>query len=119
MRLKGLTGVFAGLWIGLGSCPAEAASQIGEKAPPVNDSKPSARPGEKDADKRAVAAPQIGEKAPPVKVSKWMTSKPSVLPGEKDADKKVFIVEFWATWCGPCMKSIPHLAELHKKYEKD
>jgi thiol-disulfide isomerase/thioredoxin len=30
--------------------------------------------------------------------------------------RKTYVVEFWATWCGPCMKSIPHLNELHQKY---
>jgi len=32
---------------------------------------------------------------------------------EKD---KVYVVEFWATWCGPCIASMPHLAELQNKY---
>ena len=29
---------------------------------------------------------------------------------------KVVLVEFWATWCGPCVESIPHLNGLQKKY---
>ena len=30
---------------------------------------------------------------------------------------KVYVIEFWATWCPPCRDSIPHLTEIQKKYK--
>jgi len=31
---------------------------------------------------------------------------------------KIVILEFWATWCPPCVKMVPHLKELHENYEE-
>jgi thiol-disulfide isomerase/thioredoxin len=32
---------------------------------------------------------------------------------------KVILLDFWATWCGPCLASYPSLKAIYKKYEKN
>ena len=36
-----------------------------------------------------------------------------------DYKSKVVILEFWATWCAPCIESFPHLEDLQKKFAAD
>ena len=57
-----------------------------------------------------------GDPAPPLAVDKWVKGEP-VKALEKG---KVYVIECWATWCGPCVSAIPHVTELQKKYaDKD
>jgi peroxiredoxin len=36
-----------------------------------------------------------------------------------DLRGKVVLLDFWGTWCPPCVESIPELRSLHKKYSKE
>lgn len=55
----------------------------------------------------------IGDSAPSIQSVKWMKGSP-IPTFEKG---RVYVVEFWATWCGPCKENIPHLTEIAKKYK--
>ncbi len=43
-------------------------------------------------------------------------SKLKFVKGKAPEEGKVVIVDIWATWCPPCMKSIPHLIELQSRF---
>lgn len=62
-------------------------------------------------------ADKIGDKAKPLHISEWVKGATAEAPVNVTDGKNVYVVEFWATWCGPCRTSIPHLTALQKQYK--
>jgi thiol-disulfide isomerase/thioredoxin len=54
----------------------------------------------------------INQKSPKLVVEKWLTNKPST-------KEKFVLIDFWATWCGPCKRAIPELNKFKTEFEKD
>jgi len=52
------------------------------------------------------------KKAPKLNFTHWFDNETNTL----DLKDKPIILEFWASWCAPCLKEIPHMNSLSKKY---
>jgi thiol-disulfide isomerase/thioredoxin len=56
----------------------------------------------------------IGDQPPQLKYSKWIKGEPI----KSFSNDKLYVLEFWATWCGPCKAAMPHLTKLQNQYKE-
>ena len=92
-----------------GVLAAQAPSQQANVVPAatVKAAQPASQPAEPELPSLRISMP-----APALKVAKWFKGEPV----EKLEAGNVYVVEFWATWCGPCRATIPHVTELAHKH---
>lgn len=56
---------------------------------------------------------KVGDKAPTIHITDYVLN----VPISKSLDNKFIILEFWASWCAPCLGAVPHLNELQNKFK--
>ena len=66
--------------------------------------------------RRLMLEKRLGDEAPALKVENWINSEPMSLD---ELRGKVVVLDFWATWCLPCIRRIPHANEMVEKYGDD
>ncbi len=62
---------------------------------------------------RAAQVELLGQSAPELSVADWVLGEPATLD---ELRAKVVLLEFWATWCRPCLELLPKLSELHRRF---
>ena len=59
----------------------------------------------------------IGSKAPALDIAHWLSNRDGEFSKVTEFEEdKVYVVEFWATWCGPCISAMPHIFKMQDEY---
>jgi cytochrome c biogenesis protein CcmG/thiol:disulfide interchange protein DsbE len=83
-----------------------------DKSPKVTEQLAKARDEfvRSETGKQLWATSYLGKQAPKLEVQEWLTDKPP------PNDGKFRVIDFWATWCGPCRRAIPELNQIRHQF---
>lgn len=59
---------------------------------------------------------QKGDPAPKIEIGSWLNVPADHAPTAESLHGKVVMVEFWGTWCAPCVRAMPRVQQLHERY---
>ena len=63
----------------------------------------------------AVGKQLTGQKPPELQVKEWLNTEENYT--FKKLKGKIVLIDFWATWCRPCVQAMPHLQKVWEKYK--
>ncbi|KAJ1552959.1 hypothetical protein HK405_009426 [Cladochytrium tenue] len=63
--------------------------------------------------------PIVGKPLPHITGLKFVQGPEVEVGGPQAGPPQITVVEFWATWCPPCVRSIPHLSDLYQRYSRE
>lgn len=58
---------------------------------------------------------KVNEKAPEINITDWIEN----VPRDKNLSDKYIVLEFWATWCGPCIEAVPHMNKIQQEFNQE
>jgi peroxiredoxin len=104
---------FAAAVLFAGGVPAARAEDPPKPADPPKDAPSEEPPAAPPREERGIP---VGARAPDLDVPGWVNVEEGKAPTAESLKGKLILVEFWATTCGPCVRTMPKVQAIHDRY---